>query len=133
MAEIRTAIDRARDEHLVDRGTTFRFGISARILAWWLDPPYRLKTKTPAAFVPGIQEPARALPEFVERQQKLKAVMAETDGLALDGIRISSPFARHVKYNVYAGFRLIAVHQRRHLWQAERVAETLLSTRPGDA
>jgi hypothetical protein len=67
------------------------------------------------------------LPEFVERQQKLKAVIAEADGLALDGIRISSPLAPQVKYNVYAALHLIAVHQRRHLWQAERVAEILLA------
>jgi hypothetical protein len=26
-----------------------------------------------------------------------------------------------VKYSLYAAFRIIAAHDRRHLWQAERV------------
>lgn len=126
IAVIRPAIDRARERHLLDRGTKFRIEISARMLAWWLEPPYRFKSKTLATFVPEVEEPARALPDFVDRQQKLKALVVQADGLALDRIRISSPFASQMRYNVYAAFRLIAVHQRRHLWQAERVVGRML-------
>ena len=133
IAVIRPAIDRAREQHLLHRGTTFRVEISARMLAWWLEPPYRLKSKTLAAFVPEMEQPARALPDFVDRQQKLKVLVVEADGLALDRIRISSPFASQMRYSVYAAFRLIAVHQRRHLWQAERVAETMPSGQSGAA
>ncbi len=128
IAAIQPEIKRARGQQLFDSGAAFGMDLSARMLAWWLEPPYRLKSKTPAEFVPQVKEPGRALPEFLDRQQKLDALVVEADGLALDRIRISSPFARQMTYNVYAALRLIAVHQRRHLWQAERIAETIAGT-----
>jgi DinB superfamily len=122
---IRQALDEGRAKHLLRSGTSFRMGIPARLLAWWLEPPYRLRSKTPAAFVPGVENPANALPDFLHRQQQLLILLAEADGLALDRLQIPSPFARQMRYNVYAAFRLIAVHQRRHLWQAEQTAKAL--------
>ena len=131
LAVIRPAIDRARNQQLLDAGTTFGMGLSARLLAWWLEPPYRTKSKTSAAFVPGSEQSARALPDFLDRQSRLLDLIAEADGLALDRIQIASPFAPRMKYNVYAAVRLIAVHQRRHLWQAEHVARRLLAVQAG--
>jgi hypothetical protein len=58
-------------------------------------------------------------------------LLAEANGLAIDRLRIASPFARQIRYSVYSAFRLIAVHQRRHLWQAEQVARSV--TAVGDA
>jgi hypothetical protein len=124
---IRQALDEGRSRRLVHSGKPFGMGVAARLLAWWLEPPYRLKSKTPAAFVPGVENAENALPDFLDRQQRLLALLTEADGLALDRLRIPSPFARHVRYNVYAAFCLIAVHQRRHLWQAEQGARKLLT------
>jgi hypothetical protein len=42
-------------------------------------------------------------------------------GLNLGGAEIISPFAKNVRYSTYSAFVLIAAHNRRHLWQAERV------------
>jgi len=124
---IRQALEEGRSRHLLQSEGKFRMGISARILAWWLEPPYRLKSRTPAAFVPGVEDPAAALPDFLHRQQQLLILLAQADGLALDRLRITSPFARQVRYNVYAAFCLIAAHERRHLWQAEQTARKLLA------
>jgi hypothetical protein len=121
----RQALDEGRRQRLLKSGTRFRMEFSARMLAWWLEPPYRLKSRTPASFVPAVENPANALGDFLHRQQQLLILLQEADGLALDRLPITSPFARHMRYNVYAAFRLIAAHQRRHLWQAEQTAQKL--------
>jgi hypothetical protein len=127
LAPIRQAIEDGRSRHLRQSGTSFHRGISARLLEWFLEPPYRLKSRTPAAFVPGVEHPGAVLPEFLDRQQQLLTTLAEADGLALDRLRITSPFARPMRYNVYDAFRLIAVHERRHLWQAGQTLRKLLT------
>jgi hypothetical protein len=119
---IREALEEGRRRNLQQSGDSFRMEVSARILAWWLEPPYRLKSRTPAGFVPRMQDPADALPDFLERQRQLATLLAEANGLALDRLSIVSPFAKQMRYNVYAAFRVIAAHERRHLWQAEQTA-----------
>ena len=46
-------------------------------------------------------------------------------GLPLERLHVVSPFNARVKYNLYSASRLIPVHQRRHLWQAEQVRACL--------
>jgi hypothetical protein len=128
---IREALADGRRQNLLSSRQSFRMELPARLLAWWLEPPYRLKSRTPAAFVPASSDPTEALPEFLQRQQRLFPLLAEANGLAIDRLRIASPFARQIRYSVYSAFRLIAVHQRRHLWQAEQVARSV--TAVGDA
>jgi hypothetical protein len=123
---IRQALDEGRSRRLLRSGASFRMGISARLLALWLEPPYRLKSRAPAAFVPGLKNPESALPDFLDRQQQLLALLSGADGLALDRLRLQSPFVRRMHYNVYGAFCVIAIHQRRHRWQAEQVAKKLL-------
>ena len=97
-------------------------GLIGWALQRFLEPPYTIKTKTAPAFIPATVSP---MPETLERfdylQQEVQVRIDRSAGLALDRLRVVSPFDARVKYNLYAAFCLIATHQRRHLWQAERV------------
>jgi hypothetical protein len=64
---LRSAIADARSRNLLHTGGGFRMGTTARMLAWWLEPPYRMKSKTTAAFIPGMEDASKALPRFRER------------------------------------------------------------------
>ena len=91
-------------------------------------PPKRrlIKMKTPEPFVPATIEPkASVLAEFDGYQRRLVELLAEANGLALSRIKIRSPFNASVRYNVYSAFRIIAAHERRHLWQAEQARDAL--------
>jgi hypothetical protein len=96
------------------------------LLAKWLEPPYRMRSKTTAAFVPVWIEPmADVLERFDYLQGELLVRLDRAQGLPLERLRVVSPFNAKVKYNLYSAFRLIPVHQRRHLWQAEQVRALL--------
>lgn len=96
------------------------------VLSTMFEPPVRMKVKTPAPFAPARVDP---MPEVLERFDYLQGELLQRldrgNGLALDRQRVTSPFNTRVKYNLYSTFRIITAHQRRHLWQAERVVAAL--------
>ena len=99
----------------------YRMEWMPRFFAWLLEPPARMKMKTPQPFQPvAVGDGSRVIPDFVNLQKELQQRLEQADGLALGSFRIRSPFAQNVSYNLYSAFVLIAVHERRHLWQAER-------------
>jgi hypothetical protein len=104
----------------------YGLGFVGWALLKFMEPPYKMKTKTAPVFEPARVEPmAATLDRFDYLQKEVQARVDRSAGLALDRLKLASPFDSRVKYNLYAAFRLIAAHQRRHLWQAEQTAELL--------
>jgi hypothetical protein len=86
-----------------------------------MGPPVRVRTKTPAPFVPGATEDRLEVVATFERLQEEQLRFVErADGLAIDRVRVPSPFDRRVTDNLYACLTILPRHQERHLWQAER-------------
>ena len=114
----------AGDQSKVGDGTVYRAGFVGGLLAWSLEPPYRMKTKTAAQFVPpSVRDKARVLAEFVRLQKALGERIDYCDGRNLRLLKIASPFKESIRYNLYAAFLAILAHERRHLWQAERALD----------
>ncbi len=96
------------------------------LLARMLEPPYRMRMRTTAPFVPTRIEPmADVLERFDYLQGELLVRIDRAQGLPLERLQVVSPFNARVKYNLYSALKLIPVHQRRHLWQAEQVRAAL--------
>jgi hypothetical protein len=111
---------------LLEKGTPaagpFHLNWNARLLKYWLEPPSRLRLPTSAPFQPlAVRDTGQALHEFLALEKELEEKLDSARGLALDRVKINSPFAEKMKYNCYSAFALIAAHNRRHLWQAEQV------------
>ena len=98
----------------------YRKDFAGWLLAWTMEPPYRMKVKTPAAFVPGATQPREiVIADFARLNIALADRARSLTGLDLNTIKIPSPFGR-LAYNVWSAFNILAAHERRHLWQAER-------------
>jgi hypothetical protein len=110
----------------LEAGGPYRTGLIGWALLRFLEPPYKIKTRTPPAFNPVTVDPMlETLERFDYLQQEVQVRIDRSAGLALERLRVVSPFDARIKYNLYAAFRLLAAHQRRHLWQAERVKAEL--------
>jgi len=95
-----------------------------RLYAWALEPPSRVKVRAPGPFVPPVGTSAEAaLPAFLAEQDKLIALAEKSVGLDLGWRKVPSPVSGYIRYNVYSAFRILAAHERRHLWQARRAAQ----------
>lgn len=92
-----------------------------------LEPPYRLRSKTSAAFDPQGENVSDALQHFRSTQETLIQIVESSRGLAIDRVKVRSPFDARVRYNLYSFFRILAAHERRHLWQASRIRAALES------
>ena len=91
------------------------------LLCLILEPPYRMRSTTPAAFVPGATQPRELLvAEFARLNAALIDRVHAFAGLDLNAIQVDSPFREGTHYNVWSALCVIAVHERRHLWQAQQ-------------
>src|SRR5439155_4865371 len=101
----------------------FELDFWGKALSWFLEPPPKIRFKAPPEFQPIECGPAdRVLSAFLSSQDRLLATIAESHGLPLDLLKITSPFSPRLHYSVCSSFCVTAVHHRRHPWQAERVA-----------
>jgi DinB superfamily len=125
MPIIDEGIRELRSRGLIAEGPLHR-DLIGWVLASMMEPPVRLKTRTPPSFEPAHVDPmSEVLERFDYLQGELLVRLDRGSGLALDRQRIVSPFNAHVRYNLYSAFRILTAHQRRHLWQAERVRTKL--------
>jgi hypothetical protein len=122
----RDAFKDARARALIAKDPSYGLDLWGWLLVKSCDEPPRFSMKTPDEFVPPTIEPKdKVVTEYDVLQADLIAFLDEAADLALGKIKITSPFNEKIKYNAYSAFRLIPAHQRRHLWQAERVFEAL--------
>jgi hypothetical protein len=99
---------------------SFRMDLAGRLLAWSLEPPARIKMKASTIATPVASEgPAELLEMFVRQHQELERLVEASAGRAITKARMKSPFA-NLRYNAYSALRIIAAHDRRHLWQARQ-------------
>ncbi|MFW6192910.1 MAG: DinB family protein, partial [Gemmatimonadota bacterium] len=122
------AVEEGRRDGLLDGGS-YRPGLLGRWLPRMLEPPPRLKIRAPrsirprrpAAGGPEQSPDADPLREFLALRDRLGERLQAADGLDLGGIRVASPFISFLRFDLGSAFRIVAAHERRHLWQARQV------------
>ena len=123
---LRKAIERARQ--LPPASGEYKRDILGALFGGAVGPMKRIgnlqlmRVKTPPAFVPNGQQPKNvSVAEFRRLQGALIDLVRESDGKAIDQVRITSPFGEKIHYNAYSAFVMIPRHQMRHIEQAEEV------------
>jgi hypothetical protein len=84
-------------------------------------PPKR-RFKAPAIYRPAQKrfEPGPAAEEFLALQDRYIETLQLASGVDLARLRIRSPVSPLIRLSLGQWFRLLAGHQRRHLWQARQ-------------
>ena len=99
-------------------------GLAGKLLLKSLDPASTRKLKAPKNFQPAQSDiSAGIIDDFVAQQEQLIEGMKSTSHLDLEKIVITSPALSFVAYSLMDGYRVIVTHERRHVQQAQRVAE----------
>jgi hypothetical protein len=104
----------------------FRYNWIGRVFVWSLQPPPKFRGKAPRAFQPA---PHRARNEimaaFHAYQVQFVDRLRQANGLDLARTRVTSPVSRWIRLPLGSGFALTVAHERRHLWQCERIKKNL--------
>ena len=94
-------------------------------------PESARKLKAPQIFQPASSDISTDIvPRFGEQQDRLLHYLQATGGMDLDGIIITSPVAKFITYSLRDTFRILFLHERRHLNQAQRVLKASRSEAP---
>jgi hypothetical protein len=97
-------------------------GLAWRVFLRLLEPSVTLK-----GFAPRVLQPApsldcqRTLAGFVEGHGRLRSLAGRCEGLDLNRLKFRHPIIV-MKLSIGTAFLLLAVHERRHIGQAQRVA-----------
>jgi hypothetical protein len=118
LAALRIAAARAPSGHppLSAAGWPSRYFLSQA------EPPRGIKIKAPQKIQPASSlSKAEALADFTQSNDEVRRFVVDTAGLDLCGVRFKHPFVPLLNFTVATGLLVIAVHNRRHLWQAQEV------------
>lgn len=63
------------------------------------------------------------LPRFLALRSRLARRLGDAKGLDAGRVKVRSPFIPLLRVDLVSAFRVVAAHERRHLWQARRVKE----------
>lgn len=94
----------------------------ASLLIKSLDPKSTRKIKAPKSFEPAASDlPATIVKDFAAHQAQIIDFMEAAFAKQLEQTVITSPAAKFVTYTVRDAFRVVVVHEQRHLQQAKRI------------
>src|SRR5829696_4955466 len=97
-------------------------GLAGKLLIKSLDPSSTRKLKAPKKFQPAQSNiSSSVINDFIEQQARIVEKMKATEHLDLEKIVITSPAAAAITYSLMDAYRIIVVHEQRHLQQAKRV------------
>lgn len=101
-----------------------RMSLVGRFIVRNYEPPARRRYTAAATIVPAAA-PARIdllLGRFEQAHAQLEKLLEETDGIDRMRIRVSFADYEWLHPTLFDTFCIVAAHDRRHLWQAERAA-----------
>ena len=82
------------------------------------------KARAPKKIVPGSRVDQSILDRFLRSNDKAREVIGNASCHDVNGIRFKNPFLPLVRFTVGTGLEAMCKHQRRHLLQAESVANS---------
>ena len=120
---MRDAVERARQLGSIRRGP-FAPGFFGRKFANSLEPPVKLRTRAPSKIVPQLSiSRDEVLRRYFGTHAELKAMARDAATIDANAATFVNPFFKMIRVKVATGFHVITAHNRRHLWQAQRVVE----------
>jgi hypothetical protein len=123
LGPMRAALERARQKGAMRRGA-IQPGFVGRWFVATLEPPPKRRLPAPKKIVPAARKGRdEVMEEWRRVQSEAKELLREAAGQDLNGTRFVNPFFSLIRFSVGTGFQVIAAHERRHLWQAERVRQ----------
>lgn len=129
LAPMQDALVAARRRNALRRGPVE----PGRVAEWFIrsqEPPVRRRSRAPRRIVPASALPAgEALARFLSALAAARQLLLANPDLDLS-VRFVNPYLAWLRFRTGAGFRIIAAHARRHLWQARQVREAALLPRP---
>jgi DinB superfamily len=102
----------------------FRGSFASRLLVWYMEPPVRVRSKTPKRLLPSPDlEPLVARQRYRAAQSALELRLERAAGLDLAHVLVRVPTLGGIRASLGTVLAVLLAHERRHLWQATVVRQ----------
>ena len=110
----------------IRRGTygegPFSYNVFGRFFTAAMEPPQRFRVASPKEFEPPAERPrSEVMAAFRAYQVQFVDRLRQANGLDLARAKVRSPTYPWLRFSLGSGFALMLAHERRHLWQAQRL------------
>jgi hypothetical protein len=103
----------------------FAARLTAALMKNSLKPEQSRKMKTFRIFEPAMSDiPSTIFDDFAANQRELIALIERVKDLDIEKIKISEPLSAALNLRLSDAFEILAMHEKRHFLQAERVLQT---------
>ena len=121
LGALRKGLEEARGKGWTRRGPIRPNWIELKFI-YSLEPPPKFRMPAPKKIVPALdKEPGAVWRDFAAVQAELTALLKGAADLDLNRARFDNPFLPLVRMRIGSGFQVITSHERRHLWQAQKI------------
>jgi hypothetical protein len=115
------ATAKARREGKLSDGP-YAYGFLGRWFHRLVQPPVKRRFRAPKKFEPAPRlDMAKVIAEWVALHARARKAAESASGVDLAGIKVTSPAASFIRYELGIAFWILTGHQKRHLWQARNV------------
>ncbi len=116
---------RAREQKLMS-DQPFGHSFIERYFIWMLEPPARIRLPAPPRVQahPTPLELATVRSAYFQGHEAIRDFLKEARGVDIKRSHVQSPFASQLKFSLAAALDIMMAHERRHLLQAERAANS---------
>ena len=102
----------------------FQGNVVSRLLVWSMEPPVRVRLKTPRALAPAAaQHPGEARVAYRTAQSAFELRLERAAGLDLAHVRVTPPTLPRLRLALGTVLAMLLAHERRHLWQCTEVRQ----------
>lgn len=89
-----------------------------------MEPPPRRKLPAPRKIVPALGRNGDEVKrDFFASKSETLDLLDQAASVDLNRVRFVNPFLSLLRFTVGTGFLVLVAHERRHLWQAERIRQ----------
>jgi len=121
---IRTGIEHAKAQHWTRQGPLTP-GYFGALFINSLEPPVKRRLRAPRGMQPVLAKGrTEILAGYRAAHDAVRHLIVDAADIDVNRARYRNPFLKVVHFRVSTGLRVIAAHDRRHLWQAEQVRQT---------
>lgn len=103
----------------------FQGNVVSRLLVWSMEPPVRVKMRSPQALLPlPDRAPDDARQAYRASQNALELRLERAAGLDLAHVRVVPPTLKGLRLALGTVLAVLLAHERRHLWQGTEIRQS---------
>jgi hypothetical protein len=118
---MRAAVEENRDQLEPRTKDLQPSGPVTRFYVKFSEPPPKMKIPAPKRIAPPSQLSEDVLTKFAAMQNCLVEFLRQYGGADLGDVKYKNSLVTNFRLTIDTGLVILAVHNRRHLWQAEQV------------